>query len=66
MAAKKSEPQQRATRQVYAEPPGIDDKLEEIRNKCERRAAAEKAGDDSVKRNGEKARKAADRAVSVE
>jgi low affinity Fe/Cu permease len=43
-----------------------DDELEEIRNKCERRAEAEKAGNDSVKRTGEKARKAADRAVSVE
>src|SRR3954463_3871190 len=43
-----------------------DEELEEIREKCEKRAAAEKAGDDSVKRTGEKARKAADRAVSVE
>ena len=43
-----------------------DDELEEIRKKCERRAEAEKAGDDSVKWTGEKARKAADRAVSVE
>src|SRR4051812_43728683 len=43
-----------------------DDELGEIRNKCERRAEAEKDGDDSVKRTGEKARKAADRTVSVE
>jgi len=43
-----------------------DDELEEIRNKCERRAQVEKAGAGSVKRTGKKARKAADRAVSVE
>jgi low affinity Fe/Cu permease len=43
-----------------------DDELEEIRNKCERRAEAEKAGDDSVKRAGEKAKKAAERAVAAE
>jgi low affinity Fe/Cu permease len=43
-----------------------DDELEEIRGKCERRAEAEKAGDASVKRTGEKARKAADRAVAAE
>jgi low affinity Fe/Cu permease len=41
------------------------EELEEIRSKCERRAEAEKAGDDSVKRTGEKARKAAERAVTV-
>jgi low affinity Fe/Cu permease len=43
-----------------------DDELEEIRDRCERRAEAEKAGEASVKRTGEKARKAADRAVAVE
>jgi low affinity Fe/Cu permease len=42
-----------------------DDELEDIRTKCERRAKAEKAGG-TVKRTGVKARKAADRAVSVE
>jgi len=40
-----------------------DDELEEIRDKCERRAAAEKAGANSVKRTGKKAKEAADRAV---
>ena len=43
-----------------------DDELQDIRNKCELRAEAEKVGNASVKRTGEKARKAADRAVSVE
>jgi low affinity Fe/Cu permease len=43
-----------------------DEELEEIRNKCERRAEAEKVGEDSVKRAGEKARKAADRAVAAD
>jgi low affinity Fe/Cu permease len=43
-----------------------DDELEEIRTRCERRAEAEKAGEESVKRTGEKAKKAADRAVAVE
>jgi low affinity Fe/Cu permease len=38
-----------------------DDELEAIRDKCERRAEAEKVGEDSVKRTGEKARKAAER-----
>jgi glycine/D-amino acid oxidase-like deaminating enzyme len=38
-----------------------DDELEEIRTKCERRAEAEKVGEDSVKRTGEKAKKAAER-----
>src|SRR5882757_5646367 len=38
-----------------------DDELEEIRTKCELRAEAEKAGEDSVKRTGEKARAAAER-----
>ena len=40
-----------------------DDELEEIRTKCERRAAAEKAGEVSVERTGKKATQAADRAV---
>jgi len=40
-----------------------DDELEEIRDKCERRAEAEKAGEESVKRAGRKAKEAADRAV---
>ena len=39
-----------------------DDELEEIRDKCERRAEAEKAGEESVKRAGKKAEEAADRA----
>ena len=43
-----------------------DDELEDIRSKCEMRAEAEKIGEASVKRTGEKARKAADRAVAVE
>ena len=43
-----------------------DDELEEIRDRCERRAEAEKAGEASVKRAGEKARKAADRAVAAD
>jgi low affinity Fe/Cu permease len=38
-----------------------DDELEEIRSKCERRAEAEKAGDESVERTGRKAKQAADR-----
>ena len=38
-----------------------DDELEDIRTRCERRAEAEKVGEDSVKRTGEKARKAAER-----
>jgi low affinity Fe/Cu permease len=40
-----------------------DDELEEIRDKCERRAEAEKIGEESVKRAGKKAKEAADRAV---
>ncbi len=40
-----------------------DDELEEIRNKCESRAEAEKAGEASVERTGKKARQAADSAV---
>ena len=37
---------------------------EEIRDKCERSAEAEKADDASVKRTGEKAKKAAERAAN--
>jgi low affinity Fe/Cu permease len=40
-----------------------DDELEEIRTKCETRAQAEKTGEVSVEMTGEKARRAADRAV---
>ena len=40
-----------------------DDELEEIRTKCETRAQAEKTGEVSVEKTGEKARRAADRAV---
>jgi len=43
-----------------------DEELEEIRTTCERRAEAEKDGDEMVKQTGEKARKAADRAVAAE
>jgi low affinity Fe/Cu permease len=39
------------------------DELEEIRDKCERRAEAEKAGEVSVKRTGKKAKQAAERAA---
>ena len=38
-----------------------DDELEDIRTKCELRAEAEKAGEDSVKRTGKKAREATER-----
>ena len=38
-----------------------DDELEEIRTKCERRAEAEKVGENSVQRTGKKAKLAADR-----
>jgi low affinity Fe/Cu permease len=38
-----------------------DDELEEIRDRCERRAKAEKAGEDSVQRAGKKAKLAAER-----
>ena len=38
-----------------------DEELEEIRTKCEQRAEAQKVGDDSVERTGEKAKQAADR-----
>jgi len=40
-----------------------DDELEEIRDKCEQRAEAEKAGEESVKETGKRAKEAADRAV---
>jgi low affinity Fe/Cu permease len=40
-----------------------DDELEEIRTRCETRALAEKNGQVSVEKAGEKARRAADRAV---
>lgn len=40
-----------------------DEELEDIRTKCEARAAAERAGEKSVRRTGEKAREAADQAV---
>jgi low affinity Fe/Cu permease len=43
-----------------------DEELEDIRDRCERRAEAEKAGEASVKRTSEKAGKAADRAVAVD
>ena len=38
-----------------------DDELEEIRDRCERRAKAEKVGEESVQRAGEKAKLAAER-----
>jgi low affinity Fe/Cu permease len=37
-----------------------DDELEDIRNKCELRAEAEKVGDETVKKTGKKAKRAAD------
>lgn len=40
-----------------------DEELEEIRTKCEARAAAEKVGERTVQRMGEKAREAADAAA---
>ena len=43
-----------------------EQELEQIRSKCEQRAEAEKDGGDVVKRTGDKAKKAADRAVAVE
>ena len=43
-----------------------DEELEEIRSKCERRAEAAKDGDDFVKRTGDKAKEAAERAVAAE
>ncbi len=41
-----------------------DDELEDIRGKCEARAAAEKAGDKTVELTGKNARRAAERVVS--
>jgi low affinity Fe/Cu permease len=41
-----------------------DKELEEIRNKCEARAAAEKAGDQTVEETGYAARRAAERIAS--
>jgi low affinity Fe/Cu permease len=41
-----------------------DDELEDIRGKCEARAAAEKAGDETVELAGKNARRAAERVVS--
>ena len=41
-----------------------DDELEEIREKCEARAAAEKAGDRTVEETGHAARRAAERIAS--
>jgi len=40
-----------------------DDELEDIRTKCELRAKAEKVGEATVERTGQKARQAADQAV---
>ena len=37
-----------------------DEELEEIRTKCERRAEAEKVGEETVKTAGKKAKRAAD------
>ena len=41
-----------------------DDELEDIRTKCEARAAAEKAGEKTVEETGKSARHAAERVVS--
>jgi low affinity Fe/Cu permease len=41
-----------------------DEELEDIRAKCEQRARAEKAGDESVERMGDRARAAAEKAVT--
>ena len=41
-----------------------DEELDNIRKTCESRAAAEVAGDEAVKKTGQKARKAADKAAS--
>jgi low affinity Fe/Cu permease len=40
-----------------------DDELEDIRKKCEKRAAAEKNADETVRATGNKARLAAERAT---
>jgi low affinity Fe/Cu permease len=42
-----------------------DEELEEIRGRCERRAEAEKAGQQSVERTGQRAREAAEEAVGI-
>jgi low affinity Fe/Cu permease len=41
-----------------------DDELEDIRTRCEARAAAEKAGEKTVEETGKNARRAAERVVS--
>ena len=41
-----------------------DDELEDIRNKCEARARAEKAGDETLDKTRKSARRAADRVAS--
>jgi low affinity Fe/Cu permease len=41
-----------------------DEELEDIRGKCEQRAAAEKIGDETVKKTGARARSAADKATA--
>jgi low affinity Fe/Cu permease len=41
-----------------------DEELEDIRKRCESRAAAEEAGEKAVKRTGQQAHRAADRAAS--
>jgi len=41
-----------------------DEELDDIRKTCESRAAAEEAGDEAVKRTGQKARQAAEKAAS--
>jgi low affinity Fe/Cu permease len=41
-----------------------DEELDKIRKTCESRAAAEEAGDEAVKRTGQKARKAAQKVAS--
>ena len=38
-----------------------DDELDDIRNKCEARAQAEKAGEETVEKTGKEARRAAER-----
>jgi low affinity Fe/Cu permease len=41
-----------------------DDELEDIRNKCEARASAEKSGDETLDKTQQSARRAADRIAS--
>lgn len=41
-----------------------DEELDDIRGKCEQRAAAEKIGDETVKKTGARARSAADKATA--